>query len=489
MASSATGAATLHLVRCPHVPHARCGTLRVPLDRTHPGTAHDRHPCGDCIHAGTRRCRCSARSSRCRAVPATRPAVPRQLPRPVPTRCSVATSSCWWTTGGPATRARSTARSSSPTGGTTSRTPAPADGSSARPRPTTARRTPPTIWPTWSRRSASTGSICTAIRTGRSSARCSRCGTPTCFARSCWTAPIRSLGPDPWYRDTNRALRAAFRRACRRDPGCAAVPGGPILRMRRLATALRRHPIVGTAFDADGVLPSRHGRRGRVDHVRDGRRQQLRPVPRAGSRDPRLPRAGPRHPAAAAPGRREPLLLRRRRLRTPSPRASTWRRTATTPRCRSTGTRRSPCVAVSTRPRSAACTRTDPGAFAPFTIDEWLSAPLSGVQPYDSCILWPRPSRREPAAAAASGVPVGPRAGPVGRPGLPHLTGGRSAGRVGVPQRDVRRRPQHGPHRGAGRLTGGARRRSSCASCGRSPPATRRAHGPTTRCGSSTGSR
>ena len=35
--SAAPAAQTLHLSRCPHVSHARCGTLKVPLDRTHPG--------------------------------------------------------------------------------------------------------------------------------------------------------------------------------------------------------------------------------------------------------------------------------------------------------------------------------------------------------------------------------------------------------------------------------------------------------------------
>ena len=35
--TSASSVHTLHLAPCPHVSHARCGTLHVPLDRTHPG--------------------------------------------------------------------------------------------------------------------------------------------------------------------------------------------------------------------------------------------------------------------------------------------------------------------------------------------------------------------------------------------------------------------------------------------------------------------
>src|SRR5262249_34941677 len=65
------------------------------------------------------------------------------------------------------------------------------------------------------------------------------------------------LGGDPWYRDSNRAIRAAFRRVCERDRACAARPGDPLGRIRRLAQAVRRRPIVGTAFDADGIR--RHG--------------------------------------------------------------------------------------------------------------------------------------------------------------------------------------------------------------------------------------
>lgn len=60
-------------------------------------------------------------------------------------------------------------------------------------------------------------------------------------------------GGDPWYRDSARAMREAFRLACGRAPMCAARGGDPIARMATMAAKLRRSPITGTAADADGV--------------------------------------------------------------------------------------------------------------------------------------------------------------------------------------------------------------------------------------------
>ena len=61
-------------------------------------------------------------------------------------------------------------------------------------------------------------------------------------------------GTDPWYTDTNRALRTAFRLACRRSPTCADRPSSPLHRIARLARLLRHHPISGSAPNADGVV-------------------------------------------------------------------------------------------------------------------------------------------------------------------------------------------------------------------------------------------
>jgi pimeloyl-ACP methyl ester carboxylesterase len=200
---------------------------------------------------------------------------------------------------------------------------------------------------------------------------------------------------DPWYRDTNRALRYAFRHACSRVPTCAALPDGPMLRLRRLTTSLRRHPIVGTAYDADGV--PRHvtvdvgalitfvtAGASSFDLYREldpairaylGPGHDARPLLRLAAENLYFSGAGSYHSFS------EGLYLATNCNDIPLP----FDRNASIP------TRRTEYAVAIHRLK-----RTDPRAFAPFTVDEWLSAPLSGVQPYDSCILWPRPSRPNP---------------------------------------------------------------------------------------------
>jgi pimeloyl-ACP methyl ester carboxylesterase len=202
-------------------------------------------------------------------------------------------------------------------------------------------------------------------------------------------------GPDPWYRDTNRAARNGFRRVCERDPGCASLPGGSDLRIRQLARSLRRHPIVGTAFDADGI--PRHvtvnvgtlitfvtAAGSSFDPYREldpairaylGPQHDARPLLRLAAENLYFSGAGNYHAFS------EGLYLATNCNDIPLP----FDRTASIP------TRRAQYAAA-----IRTLKRTDPNAFAPFTVDEWLSAPLSGVQPYDSCLLWPRPSRPNP---------------------------------------------------------------------------------------------
>jgi pimeloyl-ACP methyl ester carboxylesterase len=61
-------------------------------------------------------------------------------------------------------------------------------------------------------------------------------------------------GHDPWYSDTNRALRYAFNIACDRSPMCSAHRGSSMQRIRHLAELLRHGPIVGKAPNAGGVV-------------------------------------------------------------------------------------------------------------------------------------------------------------------------------------------------------------------------------------------
>ena len=64
--------------------------------------------------------------------------------------------------------------------------------------------------------------------------------------------PVEGL--DPWYRDINRAMVDAFQAVCARDVQCSALGGDPIERLRKLADALAIEPLTGQARDADGVL-------------------------------------------------------------------------------------------------------------------------------------------------------------------------------------------------------------------------------------------
>ncbi len=202
-------------------------------------------------------------------------------------------------------------------------------------------------------------------------------------------------GTDPWYTDTNRALRAAFRRACGRDPGCAAAGGDPIDRIARLARLLAAHPIVGIARDADGV--PRHvtvdvgtlvtfttAAASNLDVYREldpavraylGPSHDPVPLLRLGAENLLFGGAGDYH------GFSEGLYLATNCNDIPL----AFDRNAKWP---------------ARRTQYAAAIRDlqlhHAGAFAPFSVDQWLNAPLSGVQPYDSCILWPRPSRPNP---------------------------------------------------------------------------------------------
>ena len=214
-------------------------------------------------------------------------------------------------------------------------------------------------------------------------------------------------GPDPWYRDTNRAIRAGFRRACRRDLGCAAVGGDPIARLGELANILRVHPIVGTARNADGVL--RHvtvdvgalitfaaGAASSFDEYREldpavraylGSAHDPVPLLRLAAENLYFGGAGNYH------GFSEGLYLATNCNDIPLP----FDRNAK----------------VATRRAEYAAGIADlhahhADAFAPFTVNDWLSAPLSGVQPYDSCMLWPRPARHNPPLPASPTYPNTP---------------------------------------------------------------------------------
>jgi pimeloyl-ACP methyl ester carboxylesterase len=57
---------------------------------------------------------------------------------------------------------------------------------------------------------------------------------------------------DPWWRDLSDAAASAYRLACRRSPACASVGGDPLQRLARLDALVAKHPISGVAPNADG---------------------------------------------------------------------------------------------------------------------------------------------------------------------------------------------------------------------------------------------
>jgi pimeloyl-ACP methyl ester carboxylesterase len=199
-------------------------------------------------------------------------------------------------------------------------------------------------------------------------------------------APYPVEGQDPWYRDAAHAVRDGFRSVCERDPRCAASGEDQAALLARMAEQLRRSPIRGVARDADGV--KRHV-------VVDGAALALL-ANDAGYGEPvyRELRAALH---ALEAGDRQPLL----RLVAedgyygdggPVKEYSEGLYLA---------------VACNDYPQlwdihspldgrdaqygaSVADLRaTDPAAFAPFSIDDWLGADWAG---YRACITWPAPS-------------------------------------------------------------------------------------------------
>ena len=61
-------------------------------------------------------------------------------------------------------------------------------------------------------------------------------------------------GQDPWAMDWHDGILASMRRVCARDVSCAALPGGPIARLRRLNDIVTDAPIVDRAPDGAGEI-------------------------------------------------------------------------------------------------------------------------------------------------------------------------------------------------------------------------------------------
>jgi pimeloyl-ACP methyl ester carboxylesterase len=192
---------------------------------------------------------------------------------------------------------------------------------------------------------------------------------------------------NPLYPDLNRAIVRAFKLVCQRDLGCRALGGSPIRRLRRLADALAARPLTGRAPTADGEMQTikvgapmlaylaavaTYGTPVYRELDAAGRAYRERGDPL-----PLLRIASEQNvPGGAGPVRdfSEGLYVAAICNDYPqlwdidSPRAS----------------RQAQYNSALRRLR-----RTDPDAFAPFTINEWLVSPWTE---YRSCIKWRRPS-------------------------------------------------------------------------------------------------
>ena len=194
-------------------------------------------------------------------------------------------------------------------------------------------------------------------------------------------------GQHPWYPDLNRAMRTAFRLVCDRDPLCA---GDPIRRLGRAADLLRRHPLVGSAYDADGTRRSVRVDPGELAYVmgvatygttvyqeldaavRAWRRGDPAPLLRIAAEQGSYGTAGPVR--SFSEGAYVSVIC--------NDYPQLWDISA--PR----EVRREQYTV-----RVARLKRLHPHVFAPFTVDDWLG---SDWTEYSSCRPWPSPSRWVP---------------------------------------------------------------------------------------------
>ena len=199
-------------------------------------------------------------------------------------------------------------------------------------------------------------------------------------------------GKDPFYTDTNPAIRDAFSNACQRSPACANRPGGSLRRIARLAERLRRKPIVGFAPNADG----------KVRKVKLDVGGLIYLVTEAAT-SPSIYReldAAIRASFKSNPYRRPLLRLARESFYKGGAGAvkvfSEGLYVAVN--CNDTPQAYDMTASIKQRRRQyrqslANLKRESPNIFAPFTIKEWVNSP---VEYFRTCLKWPRPSRVDP---------------------------------------------------------------------------------------------
>ncbi len=199
-------------------------------------------------------------------------------------------------------------------------------------------------------------------------------------------------GADPWWRDLSRAAAKGYRQACERDPGCESVGGDPVHRLALLDRRVALHPITGVAPDADGRFRRVTVGPGFLISIYDSGgygfdvyreldaavRAALRPDPdylpllRLAREEIYLGGGGPvkyysQGLADAVECTDYPQLYDM--MAPPKVRYRQYGRAI------------------------RALEKTDPRAFAPFTVQQWITSP---DEDYDTCLRWPVPDDPQP---------------------------------------------------------------------------------------------
>jgi pimeloyl-ACP methyl ester carboxylesterase len=198
-------------------------------------------------------------------------------------------------------------------------------------------------------------------------------------------------GADPFYIDTNRAIRNAFRYACERRPSCNRREGSTNARIRQMTKYLRKHPITGRAPNAEGVV-----KKVTVDVA------ALVNITWSGSTSTTYYRE--LDGAIRAALRSDPYykpILRLARESTVEGGAGYYKAFSeglyVAVACNDYPAPFDPTAPFKVRRRQykeaiETLRQTQAKEFAPFTVTEWVKA----VEYYDDCIKWPRPSRVDP---------------------------------------------------------------------------------------------
>jgi pimeloyl-ACP methyl ester carboxylesterase len=203
-------------------------------------------------------------------------------------------------------------------------------------------------------------------------------------------------GTDPAFGDLAEATWRALRLVCARRPTCAARGEDPVAVLQRFVGRIRAHPVRGVGTDAEG------GRiRVRVDT------DALVTIAQSGYGDIAIYRDLLAAIRAFEAGDRAPML-RLVAETTLVPEASPVRSfseglyLAVT--CHDYPQMWDPAAPLATRRQQLAATRAalPPARFAPFTGTEWTSLPYEGAT---ACLRWPGPRRPEPPAPPNASYP------------------------------------------------------------------------------------